>query len=133
MILLIECDAGQKMMSILPSIISISVVFAGRPCLSDTNLKPPVCARGTKGSQVLPFPLFSLRCPFKNLFLLQRLLLEMLMVLLLSVFMEVKLSVEVISDAAKVFLQILLTSPSSRRNYPCLFRSPCYIGHLSTT
>jgi len=87
------------MMFILPSISSISDVFACRPCLSDTNLKPLVCARGRKGSHLLTFFHFSFRRPFKNLVLLQRLLLEMPLVLysdsLLSVFMEVKLSVEV--------------------------------------
>jgi hypothetical protein len=96
---LIECDAGQEMMFMLPSIRSISVVFAGSPCLSDMNLKPLVCARGIKGSHFFPFSHFSLRRSFKNLVLLQRLLLEMSVVLhpdsLLSVFMEVKLSVKV--------------------------------------
>ena len=37
------------------------------------------------------------------------------------------------SDAVDVLLYILLTSPPPRKYYPCLFRSPCHVGHLLTT
>ena len=109
----------------------LQVVLA---CLSDTDLKPLVCARGTKVCIYYLSPISLCDAHFRILFVTEVAPRNVDCFIFLLIALRVNGSeIHCGSGVADVLLQNALTSPPPLYFFPCLFRSLCQIGRLLST